>query len=316
MSNTTLDNLIGVNPLLSNVMVGVCSDQNLIAEQALTVIPATAETMTYRKASNAASVIEGDTETLRGLGAMPNEVDLSLSTGTVTLSEYMLGANVDYREEEAARVSGANPLDIAVAKLAVAKSKILLGKEQHVADIVFGSSNYTHTANDVDFGATGIRETMYDAAETVRKSCGLNPNTLVLGVTSLRELLNNADVKDMIKYSQGGVTRIQLLAEFFGVDRILVGSATKQTAAAAGSAGTGSYIWTADSAALICTNHPSAGSIPSQFNPSFGFLFQMPEKVVDIEKNSLITRRAYGQRYAGVVAFGVAGYYFSNTDQV
>jgi hypothetical protein len=246
---------------------------------------------------------------------MPNEVDLSFSTGTVTLSEYMLGCNVDYRERQAAGF-GANPIDILRAKIAVAKSKILLGKEQHVADLVFTAGNYgSNTSSSVDFGATGIRETIFDTKETIRKASGYDPNTFVLGVTALKELLSNADVKDMIKYSQGGVTKLQLLAEMFGVERILVGSAIKQTSAAAGAAGTGSYVWTADSAALLYVQGASNGSAPSQFNPSFGFLFQMGEMVVDLEKNALIEKHAYGQRYAAAVAFASAGYLFTNVDQ-
>jgi hypothetical protein len=51
MSNSTLDNLVGVNPLLTNLAVGVGADQNFIGEQALSTIVAPAETVVYRKAS-------------------------------------------------------------------------------------------------------------------------------------------------------------------------------------------------------------------------------------------------------------------------
>src|SRR5687768_14871822 len=105
MSDTLLDKLAGVNPLLSNLIVGVSADQNYVAEQALTPIAAQAETITYRKANNAGIVAEGATSTLRAPGHLPNTIDVTFDTGTATLSEYMLGANFDYRDQQAANAN-------------------------------------------------------------------------------------------------------------------------------------------------------------------------------------------------------------------
>jgi hypothetical protein len=313
MSDTVLDKLAGVDPLLSNLIVGVGGDQNYIGEQALPVITTRAETVTYRKGSNAGLVQEGDTNTLRAPGHLPKEVDLSFDTAEVTLAEYMLMANLDYRDTQASQANPESVIDIKMAKLAAAKSKILLGKEQHIADLLFTSGNYTNSASNVDFGGAAgtLRPIIFAAKETVRKTSGYDPNTLILGTTSLIELLENADIKDMIKYSSGGVTYLELLAQFFGIERVLVGSAVKQTAAAAGAAGTGSYVWTADAAAMIYANRNAA----SPWNPSFGYLFQMPEFVAEWSNNPLITNMAYGQRYKGAVTFAGAGYFWSNTDQ-
>lgn len=312
MSDTLLDKLAGVNPLLSNLIVGVAPDQNYIAEQALSTITADAETVTYRKASNTGTVAEGATQTLRAPGQLPNTIDVSFDTGTATLAEYMLGANFDYRDEQASRANPQSAINLKLAKLSAAKSKILLDKEQHVADIVFGAANYgSNTSAAVDFGTTGLRAKVLEAKEIVRRGAGKDPNTMILGATTLIETLGNAEVQDMIKYSSGGVTSEELLARYFGVERVLVGTAVKQTAAAAGSAGTGSYVWTADAAALLFLDRST-----SPYNPSFGYLFQMPEFVAEWSNNPLITNMAYGQRYAGVLAFARAGYLWTNADGV
>jgi hypothetical protein len=311
MADTGLSNLQGLNPLLSNMIVCVGGDQNFIAEEVLPVIQTEAEVVTYRKGANEHLVSEADTETLRGVGMMPREIDVTFSTGTVTLLERMLGANLDYRETQAANANPSAAIDIKLAKLSAVKSKILLSKESHVATALFTAANYTNTVNTVDFAATGLRATVLAAKETVRKSSGYEPNTLVLGVQSEIELLSNPDILDMIKYSAGGVTTRELFARFFGVDRVIVGSAVKQTAAAAGAAGTGSYVWTADCAALLYVNR----NAPSAYNPSFSYLFQQPEKVFEWNNNPIVTNMAYGQAFVAPVMFSTAGYLWENTDQ-
>lgn len=312
MSDTVLDKLAGINPLLSNLIVGVQADQNFIAEQALPTITADAETVTYRKAANDGLVQEGDTQTLRSPGQLPREVDTTFDVGTATLKEYMLGASVDYRDEQAGNVNPQSAINVKLAKLSVAKSKVLLGKEQTVADLICTAGNYgSNTSSSIDFGSTGIRATVLAAKETIRKGCGYDPNTMVLGPLTLIELLENADVKDMIKYSSGGVTFLELIGQMFGVERVLVGSAVKQTIALPGAAGTGSYVWTGDIAALYYATRTN-----SPYNPSFGYLFQMPEFVAEWNNNPLVTNMAYGQRYAATLAFARAGYLWTNADGV
>lgn len=318
MSDTVLDKLQASEQLM-DLIVGVGGTQNYIADVVLPAITTTAETVKYRKGGNEHLVKEGSINALRPVGALPRETDVSFDTGTATLYEYAMRVGLDYREEDAARANPQSLLDIKMAKLAAAKNKVLIDKEQAAADLVFGSGNYTsRTSSAVDFGATGIRKTVLEAKDTVRKLAGFAPNTLVLGATAEIELRSNPDLQKIFD-NAGNVSLpdVSDLARYFGVERVLVATATTQTAASAGDAGTGSYIWTADSAALIYSNN----NAPSPWSPSFGYRFQMnydgagTELVAEWKNDPFITHLAYAQRFAYVGTFVKAGYLWTNVDQ-
>ena len=310
MSDTVIDKLAGINPLLSNMIVGVGGDQNYIHEQALPVIETPALTVTYRKGGNERLVAEGNTITLRAPGTLPRDIDVSFDTATVTLKQYAAGANVDYMDIQAANVNGG--LDLKMAKLSAAKSTVLLDVEAIVCDLLGTAANYgANTSAAVDFAATGLRKTVMIAADAIRKSSGYSPNTLVIGAVTELEVLSNPDVQDMIKYSAGGVTTTELLARFFGVERVLVATALKQTAAAVGASGAGTYLFPTDAAALFYANRNAA----SPYNPSFAYFFKQPEAVFEWDNNPLIHNMAYTYTCAAPLCFATAGYLWTNTDQ-
>lgn len=97
---------------------------------------------------------------------------------------------------------------------------------------------------------------------------GYLPNTMVNGVDTHREIRNNADVLDRIKYTQRGVVTEELLAALFNIDRYFVGRSIVETEEE-GSAtdGTG-YI--ADAKDCLLTY--SSGS-PSLMEPTGGYTF-------------------------------------------
>jgi hypothetical protein len=78
---------------------------------------------------------------------------------------------------------------------------------------------------NVDTGKTAVLE-----------ATGMEPNTLVLGAHVYKALKNNPDIIDRIKYSGGvspdrpAMVTPQLLAQLFGVDRVLVAKSIQNTA--------------------------------------------------------------------------------------
>jgi len=62
------------------------------------------------------------------------------------------------------------------------------------------------------------------------ENTGFEPNTLVLGYRTFHKVINNPSVLDRIKYTQRAVVSADLLAGLFGVDRVLIGKATVNTA--------------------------------------------------------------------------------------
>ena len=94
---------------------------------------------------------------------------------------------------------------------------------------------------------------------TILQNTGQMANTLVLGYQVFVQLKQHPDLIDRMKYSSMPTDRTltpSLMAEVFGVDRVLVSSAIKNTAV---EGATGSYSFHAGKHALLCHSPASAG---------------------------------------------------------
>lgn len=97
---------------------------------------------------------------------------------------------------------------------------------------------------------------------------GNMPNTFIPGVDTHRELRNNADVIDRIKYTQRGVVTEELLASLFNVDRYFVSRSIIDTENE-GSATDGTDYIAAKDDAMLVYSAPS----PSLMEASGGYTF-------------------------------------------
>lgn len=108
------------------------------------------------------------------------------------------------------------------------------------------------------------------AKTTVLESTGFMPNTLVVNQSVFDALIDHPDIVDRIKYGQtaGGpaMANEQTLAALFGLDRVLISRAIKNTAA---EGATNSHSFVAGNNALLCYT-PSA---PSLMTPAAGYTF-------------------------------------------
>lgn len=318
MANSNLLSVQGVNEHISRLISSVAMDQEYIADKVLPVVPTRSANVTYRKFGNDHLLATTGQDDLRSPGALPNMVDTKYATDEAVLDEHMLGASVDIQELAAADAAGPGGGDAYTqAKLKTAKNRVLIAKEAAAASLLFTAGNYgSLTASNIDFAATGIRKTIHEAQRSVLLATGFLPEDMVLGYTSFVELMNNTDLLGIYQYL-GRDREVELadVERFLGV-RIKVGKATTQTAAAAGASGTGSFIWTADSAALIY-----APSTATQYDASFGWLFQGEygfggrEFASVIDENKLFTTYGYGQHYKFKQSGLSAGYLWTNTDQ-
>lgn len=86
---------------------------------------------------------------------------------------------------------------------------------------------------------------------------GVMANTLVVGPYVLQALLNHAGILDRIKYTQGpAIPTTQLLAQLFGVDRVLVTNAIVNSGAIGAA---DSFAFASGKSALLVHAAPSAG---------------------------------------------------------
>jgi len=102
---------------------------------------------------------------------------------------------------------------------------------------------------------------------TVLQNTGYEPNTLVLSYPVFQKLKAHPTLVDRYKYTQtGAIITEDLLAQLFGLDRVLVAKAVVNSADEGLS---GSYNFTANNNALLCYSAPN----PGLMTPSAGYTF-------------------------------------------
>lgn len=101
------------------------------------------------------------------------------------------------------------------------------------------------------------------AITTVLARTGFKPNTMVLGYNTWAALLNHPDIIERIKYTSSDVPTEQVLGRYFGMDRVFVASAIKNTAAEGAAASysfvQGKHAWVGYVAPRVGLRTPTAG---------------------------------------------------------
>lgn len=163
--------------------------------------------------------------------------------------------------------------------------KLLLRQEiQWVADY-FATGKWTgsSTATDLSIGA-GFTATWDDPASTpiedvqvqqlaILQNTGFEATDLVLGFAVYQKLIRHPDVIDLIKYGAGpgnpAIANEVTLAKVFGVQRVLVSKAVKNTAQKTPGSTTFTGAMMAGKNALLCYVNPSPGIM----EPTSGYTF-------------------------------------------
>jgi len=110
------------------------------------------------------------------------------------------------------------------------------------------------------------------AKATVLQNTGYEPNTLVLGYKVFQVLKNHPLLVDRYKYTQAGaIVTEDLLAQLFGVDRVLVAKSVVNTGKEGSNSQTYNFVATngGAGAALLCYTAPN----PGLMTPSAGYSF-------------------------------------------
>lgn len=145
------------------------------------------------------------------------------------------------------------------------------------------------------------------AITAVEESTGFTPNTMVMGKAVMDALSDHPDIVDRVKYSggvgNGNPARVneQTLAQLFGLERIMVSRAIKNTAA---EGATNSHSFIAGKNCLLTYAAPS----PSLMTPSGGYTFSWSGFMGQTNANGFATKRFYmdhleATRVEGQMAF-------------
>lgn len=114
---------------------------------------------------------------------------------------------------------------------------ILRAREKRTAAIINDTGNFTNSAvtHEWDDATNAVpADDVNTARNAIHSACGVEPNVLVISRSTFYDLGMCDQIVDRIKYTNPAVDRGQinadLLAQFFGVDKVHVGQGLKNTA--------------------------------------------------------------------------------------
>ncbi len=173
-------------------------------------------------------------ETRRAARGAYNRGDYEFETGTYNCEEHGWEEPVDDVEARLYR-RFFDAEEVAVMR---AMDVILRNQEKRIADMLLNESNFS--VNDVsnewdDASNATPRDDVKSGMNSVHSSTGLWPNALIISksifdnVMQSDQVTNNINYTRPILYEPMNVQR-QLLAQFFGIDQILVGDAIYDSA--------------------------------------------------------------------------------------
>ena len=109
--------------------------------------------------------------------------------------------------------------------------------EQDVADAIMNTATFSNSAAGVTWGTSATSTpiaNVFAAIKSVRSQSGLEANAVVMDLNLFIDCKNSDEVLDRIKFSGGNAdpanVSAEALAEIFGVDKVLVSRASKNTA--------------------------------------------------------------------------------------
>lgn len=280
---------------LTNVSVAYMqSDDQFIAHQVFPNIPvqnASDTFWTYPKGAWYRSESE-----VRAPGTETPGIGFSLGTDNYSTKVY--GLHADIADQIRANADPQINLERDYTRL-------LMGQMLRRKDIQWASQFFTTGVWGTDFtgvasGVTGNQTLQWNQSASdpiafirgrstlMLEATGYRPNTLVIGPYVLDALLDNDSILARIMYTRSGGAFIdrQLLASAFGVDRILVAEAIRNTAIE-DVAGTTTLSFIFGKNALLCYTPPS----PGMMTVSAGYTFTWSGYMGGVGNMGVSTRR-------------------------
>jgi hypothetical protein len=217
----------------------------------------------------------------RSPGQNTKRVTFGYSGSNFVLEQHSLEGTLPM---ETRRESSAVPgIDLAAATVRSVQDIIELRKEKSQADIARNAANYGASNKVVlsgssqwsDYsGASDPVGNIEAGKEVVRQKIGKRANVAVMGALVFSALKNHPKVVDRMKYTGRDVATPELLASFFGLDKVVVGESIYSD-----DAGNFADIWGRD----VILAYVDLGSVADKGRPSYGYTYQL-EGYVQVEE--------------------------------
>lgn len=219
---------------------------------------------------------------VRPYGGRPKEIGYKIEKGVYSCEEEGLEVKIDDRVRANAEVGSLDP-DIAAQRLL--RTQALIHRDRLWAAEFFKTGVWTVNWEGKEKAPTKNEEEneqkflQFDQAGSepieffdqrrldIAGKTGYEPNKIVLGADVFRVLKNHPAIVERIKYTQRGIVTLEILAELFDVDEVLVPMGVINSAQE-GQADEINYIVNRKAALMVY-----AASAPSTQEPSAGYSF-------------------------------------------
>ena len=258
-------NDVHIDAILTNISVAYIQDQNaFVASKVFPTIPVEKQRDKYFVYTKGDWF--RDEAQLRAPATESAGSGYNLTTATYNTQVYAFHKDVD----DQVRANADNPLNPDRDATSFITQRMLLRQEIQWASEFFTTSVWATDSTPTnlwnDYTASDPIGDVETAKATILTSTGFLPNTMVMGYDVFRQLRNHPDIVDRVKYTSAENVTEDILARFFGVDRILVARAVKNTALEGAATSMSSIV--GKNAALYYVA-PSAGIL----TPSAGYQF-------------------------------------------
>jgi len=258
-------NDVHIDAILTNISVAYIQDQNaFVASKVFPTIPVEKQSDKYFVYTKGDWF--RDEAQLRAPATESAGSGYNLTTATYNTQVYAFHKDVD----DQVRANADNPLNPDRDATSFITQRMLLRQEIQWASEFFTTGIWAtdSTPSNLwsDYTASDPIGDVETAKATILTSTGFLPNTMVMGYDVFRQLRNHPDIVDRVKYTSAENVTEDILARFFGVDRILVARAVKNSGLEGAAVSMSSIV--GKNAALYYVA-PSAGIL----TPSAGYQF-------------------------------------------
>lgn len=254
---------------------------------------------------------------VRAPGGATRRMQVGYSGSPFALVDYSLEGSLPIETMQEAQAND-NGFSIDIAGIMIKKTLGIMNLRLEIAQATlattlanYGANNRTTlsgTSQWSDYtGVSTPAAVIETAKEQIRSQTGKRPNVMVLGPVVFARLRQHPQIRDYIKYANREVATPEILAEFFGVQEVVVADGIQAT-----DAGVFSDIW-GKHAILAYTDMDSVANMGA---PTFGYTYNLggyplvEEPYYD--RNSKTWYFPVTRAEAPVIAGAAAGYFIQN----
>jgi len=209
----------------------------------------------------------------RSPGTRAQRADYMVSTASYVAINYALAKGIP----DEVRENADNPLRPDVEATEFVTDALLRAQEIRVANIVTASTAWNYAASPTTQWSSDVSDPLGDieaAINNVIAVTGRQPNIAVMSWGTWRYLKNHPDLLDRIKFTRPGATAEPGdIAGWFGLDKVLIGTALVDNAAE-GAAASMAYVW----GSAFWTGY--VASAPALMTPSAGYALEWQSRSV------------------------------------